>query len=413
MSARRTAALSTAVAFALVGSLADRSAPTGAATAQLDPIVGVAPVGRLEGGLLGLAVDGARAYLVDAEQRLRVVDVGDPAAPAVIGQVDLPTQAEDVAVAGGAAVLALGSSGLCVSTVADAARPGAPVCVGSDGYAQDVVAAAGFAYAASGSIGLQTARIADPARPAWVHRVTYPADDATGVALAGGVLYEANGANGIYAYDLARPDAPAAFGSLPLSLPARHVSAAGGLAVVGLGVFGPPEGGGLAVVDVADPRRPSVKGTLGGLGFVRRTALAGGGHAVAAAGPGGLTVVDIRRPEQPRAVAAYTSPDARDVAAAAGPTGGLIYLADRQTGLTILRLTIATPTPTATFTPTPTATATPTRTPTRTPTASPTPVRYVVRLPRVLANADDTAGGAASAAPAAGVRGRSITPTTR
>ncbi len=122
-------------------------------------------------------------------------------------------------------------------------------------------------------------------------------------------------------------------------------------------------------------------------------------HAVTAAGPAGLTIVDVRRPDQPRAVAAFTSPDARDVAAVGGATGGLIYLADRQTGLTILRLTIATPTPTATATPSPTPTRTATGTPTRTPTATATPVRFDLWLPRVVSGDAPPADATATPAP--------------
>lgn len=372
-----------------IGAVIAAPANPAARITQLDPIISLSVVGRLDGRWLGLDVQGDRVYGVDAEQRLLVVSVADPSAPAVVGQVDLPTQAEDVAVAGGAAVLAMGSSGLCVSTLGDGTRPAAPACVGSDGYAQDVAAAGAFGYAASGSIGLQVANVASPARPAWVNRITYPNDDASGVTVAGNVLFEANGANGIYAYDLTRPEAPSAFGSLPLSQPARHMSAAGDLAVVGLGVFAPTESGGVTVLDVTNPRAPAIKGTLSGLRFVRRTALSGRDYALAVDGPGGLHVIDVRRPDAPRLVAAYFASDARDVAASGGSaTGGLVFVADRLTGLTILRLTAATPTPTPTFTRTPTATSTPTPTSTRTPTATSTPVRYGLWLPRVLRNED-------------------------
>ena len=74
-----------------------------------------------------MAVSGRYAYIADANDGLRVIDVANPAAPVEVGIYDTPEYAEDVAVAGQTAYVADRGSGL---RVIDVTNPAAPVEVG-------------------------------------------------------------------------------------------------------------------------------------------------------------------------------------------------------------------------------------------------------------------------------------------
>ena len=65
-----------------IGAVIAAPANPAARITQLDPIISLTVVGRLDGRWLGLDVQGDRVYGVDAEQRLLVVSVADPSAPA-------------------------------------------------------------------------------------------------------------------------------------------------------------------------------------------------------------------------------------------------------------------------------------------------------------------------------------------
>ena len=76
-------------------------------------------VGSLDGSATCVQVVGARAY-VGGPDSLRVVDVSNPASPAVLGSV--PGEVADVHVVGNVAYLA-GPGGLRIVDVGDAAHP--------------------------------------------------------------------------------------------------------------------------------------------------------------------------------------------------------------------------------------------------------------------------------------------------
>lgn len=332
----------------------------------------------------GIAVAGPRFGLVDIYQQLQVVSADDPAAPAPLGVATLTTPGEDLVLTADAAYVAGGSNGFAAAAVGPSGAPSAPAYAGSTGYARDVAVRRGYAYVAAGGGGLHAFDARNPAAPRWTAAIEYPGDDAGGVAVVGdAAVYVANGANGVYVFDAAaNAESPTVVGSLAVPVPARHVAADGARAVV-------VGGAGLVVLDVADPRRPLVRGRLDGLVEARRVALAGG-WAFVADREGGLRVVDVGDPDRPQLAATYAAPDARDVAVG----GDLIYLLDRIEGVSILRFRAGTPTPTATrtptSTPTPTATSTPTitPTPTRTPEATPTPITRRIFMPRL----DDEGG---------------------
>lgn len=94
---------------------------------------------------------------------LRVVNVTDPANPAIIGSCDTPGGTTGVFVSNGYAYVADGSEGLQVVNVSDAADP---VIVGS--YDTPGNALDGHAFVADGQSGLHVIDVSDPILPAMV-----------------------------------------------------------------------------------------------------------------------------------------------------------------------------------------------------------------------------------------------------
>ena len=67
--------------------------------------------------------DGTTAWVADGEHGLVAVDVDDPTAPFVVGQVDLEGQAKDLELHDGRAWVALGTGGLAVVDLSERTAP--------------------------------------------------------------------------------------------------------------------------------------------------------------------------------------------------------------------------------------------------------------------------------------------------
>jgi len=111
-------------------------------------------VGHIGGYTNAVAVQGDYAY-IGVGPRLTILDISDPASPAVAGKtLPLPDIVQGVAVAGGYAYVAAEGSGL---RVVDVSTPSNPTEVGfydTPGYAQGVAVAGGYAYVADWDDGL-------------------------------------------------------------------------------------------------------------------------------------------------------------------------------------------------------------------------------------------------------------------
>ena len=103
------------------------------------------------------------------------------------------------------------------------------------------------------------------------------------------------------------------------------------------------DGTGLRVVDVTDPRKPSVVEAAhvplrdAHRIYVART------YAYVAAGGEGLAIIDVERPEQPKPYSMYNAGgalnDTRDVVVASTNASLFAYVADGKNGLKVLQLT--------------------------------------------------------------------------
>jgi hypothetical protein len=180
--------------------------------------------------------------------------------------------------------------------VIDLVDPAAPEVSGSastPGVAQDVTVGEFHAYVADGAAGLQIIDIRDPLAPFIAGSFDTPGE-AQGVAIEGALAYIADGLGGLQIINVARPTVPYFLSSIWLGGETQQVAVQGGLAFV-------TTSSGLVVVDVTDPVRPEVAGTLSTPDRAQGVVV-DGNSAYIAVSESGILVVDVTDPVLPRAI---------------------------------------------------------------------------------------------------------------
>jgi hypothetical protein len=314
----------------------------------------------LPGTTRGLAAAGDHIYVAAGRDGLSIVGVSDPGNPRVVGRLDMPGYAWNVAPWAGHAYIAAEDAGLRVIDVRDPTAPvevghhdpaGRPafysdiaIAAGRPGPASDSSAGRAYAYVADAipeDTSLRIIDISDPADPREASRLPLAvgiAGDvrAYGVVVSGDYAYLAVGAAGLRVVDISDPSAPVEVGAY--DVPGR----ADNLAVAGDRVY--LIDGDLRILDVSDPTAPRE------VGFYDVPDLSPWPHVAVEGHYAYLTaqetiVLDVSSPGTPVEVARY--PLARgDIALG----NGLLYVTGD--GLSILR---------------PSAPATPVASPTSTP----------------------------------------------
>jgi hypothetical protein len=242
------------------------------------------------GDATAVALRGNLALVADAAAGLQIIDIADPSAPALLGGLLVNSPLFDVAVTGERVVVAFaycGPSPLALSGIAvalcrvrvatlDLADPAAPAVVGQIDLTTHFLAPVGtvpgrvmmrplaenqLALAAAG-IGLVMIDVSNPARPGLIAQYEIPLWLAPrGLAVADGLAYLLDQENALHIFDIAQPFAPALLSQFPaaadigsgsrplvaqpnaLLLDGDRLHVAGGL-------------GGLDTLDLADPANP-------------------------------------------------------------------------------------------------------------------------------------------------------------
>jgi hypothetical protein len=111
------------------------------------------------GSASDVAIAGDRAYVADSDGGLQVVVISVPGAPSILGSCPTPGDASAVAVLGDRAYVADSEGGLTVVDISDPAQPVVIESTGTTGWAGDVAVLGDFAYVADGEAGLEIVRI--------------------------------------------------------------------------------------------------------------------------------------------------------------------------------------------------------------------------------------------------------------
>ncbi len=316
-------------------------------------------IGVIPGPAAIVSVHGDRAYVGDGPT-LRIVDIADPAAPAVTGSVTLPENIYGIDVSGAVAYAAIDFGGLATVDVSDPAAPRLLATFQTPGQALSIAVTGTTAAVTNRLSGLELIDVSDPAGPA--ARGSYFAEGyAIDVAAAGARAYVIDTPGGLSIVDLTGTGEERA---ALATLATREMSAAVAVgtlrrngAETTLAALMSSEST-LELVDVSDPTAPVPLGTY------RDAGRPGTGGYIAAAATGGLVhvqlagslavladayppfllqVVDVSDPAAPTLVTEYEpSGPTRDVAVA-GPlvllaVGGAETGGTGEPGVLILRL---------------------------------------------------------------------------
>ncbi len=252
---------------------------------------------QVEGSIMGMSVIGTHAYVLDISHddgstpMLDIFDLRDPGQPVPVGRQRL--------------------AGVDDATLRPAAVPGHLYVIAS-GRRFD---------APDRPVAIIDLDLADPAAPLVARRFELPGELLSAVAIRDGRAYLALGAGGLAAVDLGRPGDGRFTGRFLLPEPARGYAARGGLAYAATRT-------GVMIIDLRDPSRPRLLGAYASPADDEVTALALAGNRVhlayrAGEGPGaarrpGLAVIDVADPRRPDRLGFFETPFAA-TAVAVGP----------------------------------------------------------------------------------------------
>jgi hypothetical protein len=153
---------------------------------------------------------------------------------------------------------------------------------------------------------------------------------AYGVAVAGRLAYVANGSDGLEIYDISSPGQPVNVGSFPQ----QNGGYAKGVAVQGNVAFLAADGG-LAILDVTTPAKPTLLAYKSIAGGNAENVAVSGHFAYVAADANGLWIYDVSDPKNPFNVGLIKNGASADGIAV---TGNFAYLANDLDGLHIYNI---------------------------------------------------------------------------
>ena len=278
----------------------------------------------------GIFVSGSRAYVANGSNGLVIVDVSNPQVPAVAGSYDTPGQAYGVFASGGYAYVADGASGLVIVNVTDPAHPDQAGAYDTAGDARGVSVSGGYAYVTDGASGLQIVNVADPLHPTLVGSYDTPGQ-AYGVFVSGNFAYVAD-SPGLLVVDVTNPGNPLLAGSSGTIFNAERLVVSGDHAYLAGGEFGSNK----FQIIALNPENPDYlrTGTCNTPGAANSLTVSGS-HAYVADGASGLQIISVADPLHPTLVGSYDTPGQ---ASGVFVSGHYAYVADEASGLRIVNV---------------------------------------------------------------------------
>jgi hypothetical protein len=284
-----------------------------------------------------LSPDGAIAYVADRDKGLQIIDISNPAAPALIATFDTQGFSESVTLSpdGTIAYVADHISGLQIINIAN---PLVPTLIGyydTPAFAMSVTLSqdSNIAYVADSNSGMQIIDISNTAEPLLIASYNTPGY-AMSIALSadGSVAYIADGIRGLQIIGIANPEEPSLIGSFETTGSMQKIA----LSSDGTTAYVADRNTGLQIIDISDPVTPSLIGSYGAIGYALSVALSPDGTvAYVADSYHGLHIIDISNPAEPLLIGSYATPGhAESVTLSAD--GATAYVADDTSGLQII-----------------------------------------------------------------------------
>jgi len=236
-------------------------------------------------------VDGTTLVAADGDKGFDILDISDPAAPALTVQSETPQDTKGAIFDGTTLYLAETLGGLGVYDISD---PTVPVSIGSyqqAGYVSDVAFADGYLFIADAYQGvrsLNAGNLTNLQAGGLMQTTGMPMD----IEVAGDRLYAAAMDTGLTVVDISDPVAPLELGSVPLDGMTFNLTPWSG------GLIASSEWGGVSILSLDDPDNPLEIGHYLASGFVYDTA-AEGTQLVVATGFSGVEFLSLNDPTHP------------------------------------------------------------------------------------------------------------------
>lgn len=282
--------------------------------------IGCLPAG---GFAIDLVASGDLLYLGNGREGLRIGRVHEDGSVDWIGHLQT-TEARDVALSGTILTLCDGSDGLKTVDVSDPYNPRVIGRQPSPFFLSAIVNQDGKAYIAGGLGGVEVVDFRNAAHPRLTWRKEF--SEVRGIHVEKEYLYFGDGFDGFRIFSLAG-EKPSSVSVLDTEGWNCDVFVIGEIAYLADG------GHGIKVVDISDPARPRILGSVD-LGGLVREIHALDGTVFAAAHTGGIAAIDVSDPRAPFIAARYPSvDDARGVFT----DGRFVYLASGSGGVYVFR----------------------------------------------------------------------------
>lgn len=280
----------------------------------------------------GVAVQEQTAFLVSANM-LEVFDISQPQSARKLGELRFKGVGYHIIPAGDYAYLAARMAGIHVIDISDPANPALVATYDTIEQATGLARNGNLLFCANRTFGVEVIDISDRVNPVYLGSVK--TKEAQGLAARDNILYVGEHYNkGLTTIDVSVPSAPRILGTATLAGNAWGVALKGDYAYVATG----HGGHGVAVVDISNPEKPTLVRHVATKNSDRRApdcweVSISGDTLFLADGDNGLFAYDISDPASPRQIAAVTGLGyAHDVA----PGAGLVLVADYDHGLRII-----------------------------------------------------------------------------
>lgn len=285
------------------------------------------------------------AYVFSGASNLSVFDVSNPTNPALVTFLHTVTWVEDAQVVGNNVYTVGGGewdgtkfSGARLQVI-DVADPEKPIPVGTkefSGIARRLHVEGNHAFVTSHDSGLIVFDVSDPSTPVQVGTIQFPPfppfffrTDPLAVQVVGNLAYVGANNDGLHVLDVADPTHPVPVGRY------QNFGAFYGLHVVDRHAYLTGLGG-LTIIDVRDPARPTWKSETRAVGSSRARVDDGYAYLASwsAGSSSGLEAFDVSNPNTPLRAGAYQHHEIFDLQL----SGDRAYLAGGADGLQILEL---------------------------------------------------------------------------
>jgi len=287
-------------------------------------------LGHTGGATYAVAVEGDYAYIGEGAS-LAVLDISTPSAPRVEGRSALFPRPNDIGLVEPASDVCVGGSHAYVAEngrlrTYDVSLPSEPVEVASldtPGTALGVAVAGDIVYVADGTEGLRVIDVSDPSNPEEVGSCPL-VGSAKAVDVYGSYAYVTNGYGGLYVVNVTNSTSPSQVGEIDTAGPADDVDVAAGSTPGKTYAYVAAQHEGLRVIDVTNPISPTEVGFNWTDVPMARGVDVRGDYAYVASGTG-LVILDISSPATPTLVGSDSAGAAWGVAVAPGTTPDKVY----------------------------------------------------------------------------------------